>query len=62
MHTDPIRSKIFIDNKIIEQVNTFNYLGNLLSYDGGNDISKKLNFTKITGVIKINSNQKQYSL
>jgi len=25
---DPIRTKIVIDNKIIEQVNSFNYLGN----------------------------------
>ena len=48
---DPIKSKIVIDNKIIEQVNTFNYLGNL-SYEGEKDISNKLNnFTKITGVI-----------
>jgi hypothetical protein len=28
---DPVRSKIFINNKIIEQVNTFNYLGCTLS-------------------------------
>ena len=49
---DPIRSKIVIDSKIIEQVNTFNYLGNLISYEGEKDISNKLNnFTKITGVI-----------
>jgi hypothetical protein len=27
---DPVRSKIVIDNKIIEQVNSFNYLGNLM--------------------------------
>jgi len=25
---EPVRSKIVIDNKIIEQVNYFNYLGN----------------------------------
>jgi hypothetical protein len=28
---DPIRSKIVINNKIIEQVNSLNYLGNLIS-------------------------------
>jgi len=27
---DPVRIKIAIDNKIIEQVNSFNYLGNIL--------------------------------
>ena len=26
---DPVRTKIVIDNKIIEQVNLFNYLGNI---------------------------------
>jgi hypothetical protein len=30
---DPVRNKIVIDNKIIEQVNSFNYLGNLVSYE-----------------------------
>jgi hypothetical protein len=25
---EPVRSKIVIDNKIIEQLNSFNYLGN----------------------------------
>jgi hypothetical protein len=30
---DSIRSKIVIDNKIIEQANSFNYLGNLISYE-----------------------------
>jgi hypothetical protein len=33
---DPRRSKIEINNKIIEQVNTFNYLGNLVSHDKEN--------------------------
>jgi len=27
---DPVRTKIVIDNKIIEQVNLFNYLGNMI--------------------------------
>jgi len=29
---DPVTSKIVTDNKIIEKVNFFNYLGNLISY------------------------------
>jgi len=28
----PIRNNIVIDNKIIEQVNLLNYLGNTISY------------------------------
>jgi hypothetical protein len=35
---DPIRSKIVTDNKIIEQVNSFNHLGNLISYENEMDI------------------------
>jgi hypothetical protein len=27
---DPVRTEIVIDNKIIEQANSFNYLGNIL--------------------------------
>jgi hypothetical protein len=30
---DPTRSKIVINNKIIKLVNTFHYLGNLISYE-----------------------------
>jgi len=30
---DPVRTKIVIDNKIIEQVNSFIYLGNMISYE-----------------------------
>ena len=40
---DPVRSKIVIDNKIIEQVNLFNCLGNMISYEGELDIDSKLN-------------------
>jgi len=29
----PLGAKIVIDNKIIEQVNSFNYLGNMISYE-----------------------------
>jgi hypothetical protein len=49
---DPVRTKIVIDNKIIEQVNSFNYLGNMISYKRELDIEKKLNnYLKITGIL-----------
>jgi len=49
---DPVRTKIVIHNKIIEQVNLFNYLGNVISYEGEVDIDNKLNnFLKITGIL-----------
>jgi len=40
---DPVRTKTVIDNKIIEQVNLFNCLGNVISYEGELDIDDKLN-------------------
>ena len=47
-----MRTKIVIDNKITEQVNLFNSLGNMLSYEGELDIDNKLNnFLEITGVL-----------
>ena len=49
---DPVRTKILIYNKIIEQVNSFNYLGNMISYEKELDIDNKLhNYLKITGII-----------
>src|SRR5215475_320163 len=49
---DPVRTKTVIDNKIIEQVNSFNYLGNMISYDKELDIDNKLhNYFKITGIL-----------
>jgi hypothetical protein len=48
----PIRRKIVIDNKIIEHVNSSNYLGNFISYENKMDIDKKLHDSlKITGII-----------
>jgi hypothetical protein len=48
----PVRSKIVIENKIIEKVNSFNYLGNLISYEREVDTGSKLNnYLKITGII-----------
>ena len=49
---DPVRTEIVIDNKIIEQVNSLNYLGNVISYEKELDIDNKLhNYLKITGII-----------
>jgi len=40
---DPVRNKIVIDNKIIEKVSLFNYLRNMISYEGKLEIDNKLN-------------------
>ena len=49
---DPVRTKIVIDNKIIEQVNSFNYLGIVISYEKELYIDNKLhNYLKITGIL-----------
>ena len=49
---DPVRTKIVIDNKTVEPVNLFNYLGNIISYEGELDINNKLNnFLKLTGIL-----------
>jgi len=46
-----VRTKSVIDNKIIEHVNLFNCLGNMISYEGELDIDNELNnFLKITGI------------
>jgi len=39
---DPVRTNIVIENRIIEQVKLFNYLGNMLSYEKELDIDNKL--------------------
>jgi len=39
---DAVSSKIVIDNKIIEQINSFNNLENLISYEKEVDIDNKL--------------------
>jgi hypothetical protein len=49
---DPVRSKICISNKTLEQVNTFNYLGCTLSYEGEKDKPSKIpKFVQTIGVI-----------
>ena len=47
---DPVRTKTVIDNRIIEKVKLFDYLGNMISYEKELDIDSKLrNYVKITG-------------
>ena len=49
---NPVRTKIVTENKTIEPVIFFNYLGNMISYEGELDIDNKLNtFLKITGIL-----------
>jgi hypothetical protein len=49
---DPVRTKIVTDNKIIGQVISFNYLGNIVSYAKELDIDNKLhNYLKFTGIL-----------
>ena len=49
---DPVGTKIVIDNKIIGKVNSFSYLGNMISYEKELDIDNKLhNYLKITGIL-----------
>jgi hypothetical protein len=49
---EPVRSKIVIHNKITEQVNSFDYLGNLVSHEKEVDNDNKLNnYLKITAII-----------
>jgi hypothetical protein len=46
------RSKIVINNKIIEQMNMYNYLGFTLLYEGVEDVTNKLTkFLEIAGII-----------
>jgi len=47
-----VSTKIVIDNKIIEKVNLFSYLRNMITYEGELDIDSKWNnFLKITGIL-----------
>jgi hypothetical protein len=46
----PVRTKVVIDNKTIEQVKSFNYLGNI-SYERELDIEKNNNYLKLTGIL-----------
>jgi hypothetical protein len=49
---EPKRSKIIIDNKSVEQVNTFSYLGTLVLDENEKDADSKISeFLKIIGII-----------
>jgi hypothetical protein len=51
------RSKICINNWILEQINTFNYLGCNISYKGERDLNIQIvNIAKILGDINQLSN------
>jgi hypothetical protein len=53
VRTDHLRTKIIINDKILEQVNQFHYLGCSLSYHCSNDVEFKLaKFLQLTGTIK----------
>ena len=46
----PVR--VYVYNKIIEKVNSFNYIGNMIFYEKEFDIDNKLhNYLKITGIL-----------
>jgi hypothetical protein len=50
--TEPIRIKTVIDNTILEQVNTFTYLGCNISYQEEKDIHSKITiFLQILGLL-----------
>jgi len=49
---DPVLNKIVIEYRIIEQVNSFHFLINLISHKKEMDVDNKLNnCLKITGII-----------
>jgi hypothetical protein len=52
--TEPLRSKIVIDNMILEQVNTFKYLVCNISYQEEKDIHSK--FTKFLQILGLLNN------
>jgi len=49
---DPVRSKIVINNNIIEPINIFDYLGCSISYKNKKCVTLKISkFLQITGII-----------
>jgi hypothetical protein len=55
----PIRTKIVINDTILEQVNHFKYLGSDISYENNKDIDEKVaKFTHICGSIHRNLKNK----
>jgi hypothetical protein len=48
----PVRSTIVIDNTILEQMNTFTYLGCKISYEKRKGITLKINdFVQVLGIL-----------
>jgi hypothetical protein len=50
---DPIKCKIVINNKITEQINTYNYQECILLYEGQKYVTNKLKKKQIMEIIKI---------
>jgi hypothetical protein len=51
--TDHLRTKIVINDEILEQVNKFTYLGCSITYQDSNDVESKLaKFLQLIGTIK----------
>jgi hypothetical protein len=49
----PIKSKTVMHNILLEQVNTFTYLGSIISYEEGKDITSEISiFLKILWILK----------
>jgi hypothetical protein len=49
---EPVRSKLYTNRKVLEQVNTFNYLGCKISYEGEWDLNMKItNFVNVVEII-----------
>ena len=49
---DPVRTKIVTTNKIVEQVNSFSYLGNMIPYEKELDIYNKVHkYLKIAAIV-----------
>jgi hypothetical protein len=50
---DQLRSKIIADNKCLQKVTNFIYLGREISYEDGKDIQQKLaKFAQMLGILK----------
>jgi hypothetical protein len=48
----PLRSKISVENKTLEQANTLNYLGCQLSFEGEKDLQEKIiKFQNTVGIL-----------
>jgi hypothetical protein len=49
---EPVRNKIRINNGILEQVNSLNYFGCNMSFEGETDLNMKItSFIKVMGII-----------